>query len=279
MFRVRWAMDSGFPNGGRDRSLGGSGDSSNRGRAQISRVSILLADDQPVYLHGLCALLCKLSRFNIVEAHVDGISALQSIRQFRPRIAVLGMSLPEFSGIELLKLVQDEGLRTRVVLLATTQKEIAAAIRQGPWGIIPKQTPLDCVTKCLSAIAGGERCFPPGLVDHPSRREAKWPNESEKIGALLTEPELQISFLVAQGLSNAHIACRLGVSEAAVKTELYNAYRKLGGLNRPSLMTLADRQHRSLPARVPGQPAANRASLARHPPSRANGANLPAPRN
>ena len=137
------------------------------------------------------------------------------------------------------------------MLLASTQKEVAGAVTHGPWGIITKQMPLGFVTKCLATIAGGERWLPPGLVDQPLRREAKWQNESEKIKSLLTETELQISFLVVEGLSNAHIARRLGICEATVKTELYNAYRKLGGMNRPSLMTLADRHHRSQPAKAP----------------------------
>ena len=246
-----------------DASFDRPAEGSKRPRSQIVELSVLLADDHPLYLHGLCTLLRQMSGFEIVETHGDGISALQGIRQFEPRIAVLGVSLPELNGIELLKHVQEEGLRTRVVLLSSTQKEVAGAVTHGPWGIILKQMPLGSVTQCLATIAGGERWLPPGLVDQPLRREAKWQNESEKIKSLLTETELQISFLVAEGLSNAHIARRLGICEAAVKTELYNAYRKLGGMNRPSLMTLADRHNRSQPAKAPRVHDGARTSLAR----------------
>ncbi|MGC1578910.1 MAG: response regulator transcription factor [Beijerinckiaceae bacterium] len=246
-----------------DASFDRPGEGSKRPRSQIIEVSVLLADDHPLYVHGLCTLLGQMSGFEIVETHGDGLSALQSIRQFEPRIAVLGISLPGLNGIELLKHVQEEELRTRVVLLASTQKEVAGAVTHGPWGIITKQMPLGFVTKCLATIAGGERWLPPGLVDQPLRREAKWQNESEKIKSLLTETELQISFLVVEGLSNAHIARRLGICEATVKTELYNAYRKLGGMNRPSLMTLADRHHRSQPAKAPRVHDSARTSLTR----------------
>jgi DNA-binding NarL/FixJ family response regulator len=256
--------DSKPPSRPHDASLDRPGEGSKRPRSQIIEVSVLLADEHPLYMHGLCTLLGQMSSgFEIVETHGDGLSALQSIRQFEPRIAVLGVSLPGLNGIELLKHVQEEGLRTRVVLLASTQKEVAGAVTHGPWGIIPKQMPLGSVTKCLATIAGGERWLPPGLVDQPLRREAKWQNESEKIKSLLTETELQISFLVVEGLSNAHIARRLGICEATVKTELYNAYRKLGGMNRPSLMTLADRHHRSQPAKAPRVHDSARTSLAR----------------
>jgi two-component system nitrate/nitrite response regulator NarL len=247
--------------GPHDESLDRSGESQKRSRAQISDVSVVLADDHPLFLQGLCALLRDMSGFEIIATHADGISALQSVRQFKPRIAVLGMSLAGFGGIDLLKHIQEEGLGTRAALLAATPKDMAAAITHGPWGIIPKQTSTDSVRKCLTAIAVGERWMPPGLVDQPPRHEAKSQNESEKIKSLLTKSELEISLLVAEGLSDANIARRLGICEATVKTELYNAYRKLGGMNRPSLMTLADRHHRSKPAKT--LQVAARSSLAR----------------
>ena len=77
-----------------DASFDRPGEGSKRPRSQIIEVSVLLADDHPLYVHGLCTLLGQMSGFEIVETHGDGLSALQSIRQFEPRIAVLGISLP-----------------------------------------------------------------------------------------------------------------------------------------------------------------------------------------
>ncbi|MBV9976788.1 MAG: response regulator transcription factor [Hyphomicrobiales bacterium] len=221
-----------------------------RARSRVGGISVLLADDHPLYLQGLCAVLGQMAGYEIVGIHGDGLSALHGIRQFQPKVAILGMSIAGLCGIELLKQVQHDGIATRVVLLASTQKDLAAAITHGPWGLLPKQSQTETVAKCMTSVADGERWCPLGLTDAPLRREAKWQNESEKIKSLLTKSELEVSLLIAEGLSNTSIARRMGISEGTVRNELYNAFRKIGGMNRPSFMTLVDRQQRMQPIKA-----------------------------
>ncbi len=221
-----------------------------RSHTQSGTVSVLLADDHPVYLRGLRALLDEMPGFAVVETHTDGFAALQSLRRFEPGIAVLGTSLPGVNAIQLLKHIEAERMATRVVLLAPTEEEIGASIRPAPWGIVSKQAPMLSLTKCLSAIAAGERWLPSGLADQPAPPEAPGPDESAEFKALLTRSELQISLLVAEGLSNALIAQRLGVCEATIKTELYNAYGKLGETSRPRFTTLSERHPPLRPAKA-----------------------------
>jgi DNA-binding NarL/FixJ family response regulator len=220
-------------------------------RSHIGDVSVILADDHPVFLHGLCALVGQTPGFEVMESHIDGVSVLRSIRKFEPKIAVLGLAMSGLSGIEVLKHVESEGIETRVVFLAlsATDKDIVAAVTNGAWGIVPKQMSTDAVTDCLAKVAGGERWLPPELVGPAMSREAEWRSESDKIESLLTNRELEISLLVAEGLSNKHIARRVGISEGTVKIHLYNAYRKLGGMNRASLTTLVYRYHRGEPSK------------------------------
>ena len=72
--------------------------------------------------------------------------------------------------------------------------------------------------------------------------------ENEKFEGLLTNREFEISVLVAEGLSNKHIARRVGISEGRLKIHLCNTYRKLGGMNRASLTSVVDRYRGGQPA-------------------------------
>ncbi|SED81869.1 two component transcriptional regulator, LuxR family [Rhizobiales bacterium GAS191] len=222
---------------------------SSRKKSGDGEVRVVLADNHPVFLHGLSALLGQMPSFKILETKLDGVSALQSIRKFEPAIAILGISMPGLAGIEVLKQVGKEGLSTRIVLLMAfaSDDELVAAITNGAWGILPKEFGADAVTDCVTKVAAGERWLLPELVDPAMSREAQRRMENEKMEGLLTNREFEISVLVAEGLSNKHIAQRVGISEGTVKIHLCNAYRKLGGMNRASLTSLVYRYHGGQP--------------------------------
>jgi two-component system nitrate/nitrite response regulator NarL len=211
------------------------------------KVGVVLADNHPIFLQGLSALLGQMPSFKVIQIELDGASALRTIRRLEPAIAVLGVSMPGLAGIEVLKQVRKEGLATRIVILtaAASDVELVAAVRNGAWGILPKELAADAVRDCLTKVAGGESWLPPELIDPAMSREAEWQKESEKIESLLTQRELEISVLVSEGLSNKHIARHAGISEGTVKIHLYNAYKKLGGLRRASLTNLLTRYHHS----------------------------------
>jgi DNA-binding NarL/FixJ family response regulator len=218
-------------------------------KADDGEVRVVLADNHPVFLHGLSALLRKISGFKIIEIKLDGVSALQSIRRFEPAIAILGISMSGIGGIEVLKQVEKQGLATRIVLLTAfaSDQELVAAVTNGAWGIVPKELAADAVTDCVTKVAAGERWLPRELVDPAMSREAQRRNENKKIEAVLTSREFEISGLVAEGLSNKHIARRVGICEGTVKIHLCNAYRKLGGMNRASLSSIVNRYHGGQP--------------------------------
>src|SRR5215210_8974971 len=201
---------------------------------------VVLADDHPIVLRGLRAFLQAEPGMEIVGAAPDGATALAMTRAHEPSIAVLDISMPQLTGLEVLETLEAEGLGTRVVLLtgSASDEQIATAVERGAWGLLLKEHALDTLMACLKTVAGGQRWLPEELVATAVRRAAEQRARDVPLERVLTVREYQIARLIAQGLSNKHISRQLSISEGTVKIHLHNMYEKLGALNRTSLAML-----------------------------------------
>ena len=198
---------------------------------------VVLADDHPIVLGGLRALLQAEAGVEIVAAAPDGATALAAIRAHEPSMAVLDINMPQLTGLEVLEALEADGPATRVVLLtgSATDEQIATAVVRGAWGFLLKEHALDTLMECLRTVAAGQRWLPEEVVAPAIRRATERREKDVQLARVLTAREYEIAGLVAQGLSNKHIARRLTISEGTVKIHLHNTFEKLGGANRTSL--------------------------------------------
>src|SRR3712207_1869631 len=206
---------------------------------QIPRV--VLADDHPVVLSGLRMLLQADRSINVIAACSNGAAALQSIRDHQPEVAVLDISMPDLTGLDVLQAVSQNQIPTRVVFLtaSATDDQIVTAIARGARGILLKDTAPETLLECLHKVAAGDRWLPPELVDAALEREAGRRLRGDQIEDLLTAREREVLLLVAEGLSNKEIARRINLSDGTVKIHLHNIYQKLGTPNRTAVAVLA----------------------------------------
>jgi len=213
-------------------------------------VRVLLADDHPLVLNGLRALLRSEPGVEVVAAAPDGAIALELIRAHEPPMAVLDINMPRLSGLDVLEALEQDGLATRVVFLTGTasDEQIATAVERGAWGFLLKEHALDTLVQCLRIVAAGQRWLPEEVVAPAIRRATERREKDVQLARVLTAREYEIAGLVAQGLSNKHIARRLTISEGTVKIHLHNTFEKLGGGNRTSLAILVQRDQN--PART-----------------------------
>src|SRR5262249_60338267 len=100
---------------------------------QLHRISIVVADDHPVVLHGVADVLRFNSDMNIVATCSDGATALEAIRKWSPNVAVLDIAMPRLSGLDVLATIAADGLATKGVLLAATasDEQLAHAVAGG----------------------------------------------------------------------------------------------------------------------------------------------------
>jgi two-component system nitrate/nitrite response regulator NarL len=203
----------------------------------VSATSVLLADDHPVFLHGLQTLLRSEQDFAVVAVCSNGHDALQALRELEPDLAVLALGLPGLSGLEVLDALQPEERGTRVVVLAAaaTDPEFTRVAGAGAWGILSKDITVDQLLRCLRAVAAGRQGRPQDGVAAAPEREAERPSAEASDLAALTAREREIAGVVAQGLSNSQIARQLCIAEGTVKVHLAKIFEKLAIANRTEL--------------------------------------------
>src|SRR3954453_19849773 len=163
---------------------------------------VLLADDHPIVLGGLRALLRSEPGVEVVAAAPDGAIALELIRAHEPPMAVLDINIPKLTGREVLEAGERDGLDTRVVLLTGTasDEQIATAVERGAWGLLLKEQALDNLTECLRAVAAGRRWLPEEIVAPAVRRTTERRKTVVQLRRVLTAREYEIAGLVAEGL-------------------------------------------------------------------------------
>src|SRR3954470_19131342 len=207
---------------------------------QECALRVVLADDHPIVLGGLRALLQAEAGMEIVAAALDGATALEMIRAHEPEIAVLDIYMPQLTGLDVLDAIERDGLATRVVVLAgsVSDEQIATAVERGAWGLLLKESAPGTLIDCLKTVAAGQRWLPEELVAPAIRRASERRASDVRPERVLTAREYEIARLVAQGLSNKHIARALAISAGTVKIHLHKTYDKLGGVNRTSLAVL-----------------------------------------
>ena len=201
---------------------------------------MVLADDHPIVLGALQALLQAEPGMEIVGAAPDGATALAMIRAHEPDMAVLDINMPKLGALDVLVALKADGLATRVVLFtgSATDEQVAIGVERGAWGLLLKDYAIDTLIACLRTVATGRRWLPEELVASAVQRAAERREADDRLERVLTAREYDIAGLVAQGLSNKHIARALAISEGTVKIHLHNTYEKLGGVNRTSLAVL-----------------------------------------
>jgi DNA-binding NarL/FixJ family response regulator len=203
-------------------------------------ISVVIADRHPVVLQGLTSVLRPESGFKVVASCSDGRNCIEAIRSLVPDIAILDISLPGLTGLEILTTANSEGLSTRLVffIASVEDRELVISAAAGAYGAILKDVALEILVQSLRQVADGQRLLPLPPSDQTVPREQGNAN-TENVLTVLTERERQIMRLVSEGLSNKEIGRRLSIVDGTIKVHLHNIFQKLEISNRTVLAKLA----------------------------------------
>src|SRR6266700_6981469 len=204
--------------------------------------SVVIADRHPVVLQGLTSVLGTQNGLKVVACCSDGHSCIEAIRSFVPDIAILDISMPGLTGLEILTIANSERLSTRLVFFtASVQgRELVMSAAAGAYGVILKDVALEILVQSLRRVACGHRLpLPSSDQAVPREREQKDVAIAENALTVLTDRERQIMALVSEGLSNKEIGRRLNIADGTIKVHLHHVYQKLEISNRTVLAALA----------------------------------------
>lgn len=204
-----------------------------------TEITILIADDHPIFQRGLQEIIKTDRNLKIVAAVNDGQSALENLRKLKPQVAVLDVDMPQKDGFAVLKAIKEENLPCAVILLTMYKEErfFNAALDAGVKGYVIKDSAVSEITKAIYAAAKGENFISPML----STLLVKRLNNSAKQSPLdsLTASERRVLKLVAEAKSNKQIAEELFLSIRTIENHRSNICAKLGLEGKNALLTYA----------------------------------------
>lgn len=207
---------------------------------------MLVVDDDPMVRAFVRRILETSSEIAVVGEAGDGAAALDQVIAHHPDVVLMDLQMPGVDGVEATRRIAARPSAPAVVALTTWDLDanVEAALRAGAVGYLLKSAAPEEILAAIRDVAAGHGAISPrvqrGLLGRitggGSRREA-----AREAVARLTERELEVARLVAQGASNGDIARRLHLGETTVKTYLGNVQDKLGASNRTQVAVLVDR--------------------------------------
>jgi len=210
-------------------------------------LTIVIAEDHPVFRKGLTDVLAAAPEFRIVGEAGDGERALELVRQHRPRVVLLDIDMPKASGLAVAEAVRREKLDTAVVML-TMYKDAALfrrALDVGAKGYVLKDSAATDIVACLHMVAAGRAYISPALSGDLLDRQAGQPVAELAFLQSLTPAERRILQLIAQGKTSAAIAELSGISPKTVENHRLHICGKLG-LHGPQALLRFALEHKAL---------------------------------
>jgi DNA-binding NarL/FixJ family response regulator len=205
---------------------------------------ILIADDQDMVRHGFRLILDAQPDMKVVADAADGATALEMARRIRPDVVLADIRMPRLDGLELTRALAGPGVADpmRVVVVTTFDLDeyVYAALRNGACGFLLKRAGPTLLVEAIRAAMAGDAMVSPSVTVRLLKHLRTGPDAAPTSPAeSLTEREIAVARLVAEGKTNAEIGAELFISAGTVKTHVANIQRKLAVRNRVGIAVWA----------------------------------------
>jgi len=200
-------------------------------------IRVVVVDDHALLRDGTRRILEAHPDLQVVGEAASGEVALALVNQLHPDVVLMDISLPEMNGIEVARRLTQDHPDVRVLMVSAYDEDvyIRGALEAGAAGYLSKTAPGDELVQAVRAVAGGTNVLQSGLMARlliSSRRP-------ERGVADLTERELEVLSLLAEGLHNRELAARMNIGTRTVDRLCDNIYAKLGVSSRTEAVVRA----------------------------------------
>jgi DNA-binding NarL/FixJ family response regulator len=194
-------------------------------------IRVAVVDDQELFRRGLTMLLGVEEDIEVVGEAGDGVAATELAATAVPDVVLMDVRMPKRSGIEACASIKDVAPSAKIIMLTVSDEEadLYDAVKNGASGYLLKDSSIDEVAQAIRVVAEGQSLISPSMavklldefkqMTRSDRQQVPTPR--------LTDRELEVLKLVAQGLNNREIAKRLFISENTVKNHVRNILEKL----------------------------------------------------
>lgn len=200
-------------------------------------IRILVADDHPVVREGLVAILSTQPDFEVVGEATSGVEVVQLVNQLNPDVVLLDLEMPEMDGVQVLERIRHIQPQVQAIVFTAfdTDERILAAVRAGAKGYLLKGSPREEIFKAVRLANQGSSLLQPVIASKLLHHVAESTNDLPA----LTQRELEVLRLLAQGKTNKEISSALVISERTTKFHVSSILRKLGVGNRTEAVASA----------------------------------------
>lgn len=198
-------------------------------------IRVLTVDDHPVLRDGLMSIIEMQPDMTVVGEAASGAEALPAFRSLRPDVTLMDLQMPDGGGVEAIEAIRSEFPAARIIVLTTYASDGKAvrALKAGAVGYMLKSSVRKELLDTIRAIDAGQRRIPPEIATEIAIRAGE---------DALSERELAVLRLVADGQANKGIAWHLHISEDTVKAHMKNIFAKLDVADRTHAVTVAVRR-------------------------------------
>ena len=196
-------------------------------------IRILVTDDHPVVRRGLCGLIRTEPGMEVAGEAADGVEAVLQARLLQPDVILLDMVMPHKNGVEAIKEIKAENPDVRILVLTSfaEDEQVFPAMKAGALGYLLKDSSPQELLRAIRDVYRGESSLHP-TVAHKLIRELYQSPDLSLTDPPLTERELGVLRLVAQGKTNQQVAKKLFIGERTVGNHVSTILRKLHLANR-----------------------------------------------
>ncbi len=202
-----------------------------RPKAGSEPIRVAVVDDQELFRRGLTMLLTVEEDIDVVGEAGDGVAATELATTAAPDVVLMDVRMPKRSGIEACLSIKDAAPSAKIIMLTVSDEEadLYEAVKNGASGYLLKDSSIEEVAQAIRVVADGQSLISPSMAVKllDEFKQMSRSDRQQVPGPRLTDRELEVLKLVAQGLNNREIAKRLFISENTVKNHVRNILEKL----------------------------------------------------
>ncbi len=191
--------------------------------------TILIADDHDIIREGLKNILKEQPEYEVVGEAKDGEEALEKVTELKPDILLLDITMPKKSGLEILEQVQRASRDTKILVISVHKADayVMRALKAGVKGYLTKENAADDLLPALRKISAGQAYLGSEISTYLLEKASRKPGDSSR-EEVLSDREVDVMRLVAEGKTAKEIADSLFISPRTVENYKNNILKKLG---------------------------------------------------